>query len=462
LIDDREVLLDITSLGHGNDSTILKVKNTVLLEDRTEHGLDDNTWTWVGDERGLFMQLLGEEIDTQVSVLASGSGGGNSDDLARTTLKDQEIAKADVVAWNGDSVWGIGWLGGGTRTLGAWTSIFIIVTHLCFRETGRIYGLLRDADFFTNGVCWVTRSVGSLFSEVNSFSDRLVDGRRVNGLAGDTNFFAVCRLRTRRVDGSSADTNFFTVTWLELRGVYSSTTDSDFLTVAWLDTGSIFTFGDVNLSACVLSAFVMRSFDVNVVGSLVFSTTIGNFEVDMGRCLILLWLLGCGGRSSLVTDVDIFSAARTVVMFLFTADMNYLLSGLVSLVWWRWKVGRERGELTVPSDARWALGKLDLTLDVSLGGGFLLIVAPVRRWKNAEGDRDAGVKVQIDDLFWRELFSNAFRRAERKTRRGLLLLLKEGEGRERSVGSLLDSRVFQEDRKEGGVKRGIEVVKLWE
>jgi hypothetical protein len=48
------------------------------------------------------MQLLGEEIDTQVSVLAGGSRGGDSDDLARTTLKDQEITEADVVAWDGD------------------------------------------------------------------------------------------------------------------------------------------------------------------------------------------------------------------------------------------------------------------------------------------------------------------------------------------------------------------------
>jgi len=72
------------------------------------------------------MQLLGEEINTQVSVLASGSGGGNSDDLAGTTLKDQEIAEADVVAWDGDGVGSIGRLSGGgrgTRTFGAtWAS----------------------------------------------------------------------------------------------------------------------------------------------------------------------------------------------------------------------------------------------------------------------------------------------------------------------------------------------------
>jgi len=220
-----------------------------------------------------------------------------------------------------------------------------------------------------------------------------------------------------RVDGGTADSNLFSVGWLEAWRVYSNTTNSGILTIAGLNTGSIFTLGDVNVSTCVLSALIARSFDLNVVFGLVISTTIGNFDVDM--CLLLL--LGCSSRSSLVTDVDIFSAVRTEVMFLFTGDMDYLLSALESLVWWRRKVGRERRKLTVPSDARWALRKLDLTLDVGLRGG-LLLVAPVRRWENAEGDRDAGVKIQIDDLSGQELFSNAFRRAERKTRRGLLLL----------------------------------------
>ena len=30
--------------------SILEIENAVLLEDRAEHGLDDNTWAWVGDE----------------------------------------------------------------------------------------------------------------------------------------------------------------------------------------------------------------------------------------------------------------------------------------------------------------------------------------------------------------------------------------------------------------------------
>lgn len=194
LIDDREVLLDITGLGHGDDNAILEIKDSVLLEDRAEHGLDNNTWAWVGDERGLFMQLLGEEVDTQVSVLASGSGGGDTDNLARTTLEDQEIAETDVVSGDGDGVGGVGWFGGGraSRSLGAWASaIFIIVTHLAFGETRRIYGLGRDANFFTDRLCWVTRSVDGLFSEADLFSDCVAGGGRVNSGTANTNFFAV-------------------------------------------------------------------------------------------------------------------------------------------------------------------------------------------------------------------------------------------------------------------------------
>jgi hypothetical protein len=50
LIKYREGLLDITGLSHGNDSVILEIENTVLLEDGTQHGLNDDAWAWVGDE----------------------------------------------------------------------------------------------------------------------------------------------------------------------------------------------------------------------------------------------------------------------------------------------------------------------------------------------------------------------------------------------------------------------------
>jgi len=43
LVKDREALLDITSLGHGNDlAVVTDIQDTVLLEDGTEHVLDNN------------------------------------------------------------------------------------------------------------------------------------------------------------------------------------------------------------------------------------------------------------------------------------------------------------------------------------------------------------------------------------------------------------------------------------
>lgn len=86
----------------------MEIENSVLLEDGAEHGLDDDRWAWVGDERGLFVQLLGEEVDTQVSVLTGGRRGGDSDDLTWATLEDQEITNTDVVAWDGDGVGSVG------------------------------------------------------------------------------------------------------------------------------------------------------------------------------------------------------------------------------------------------------------------------------------------------------------------------------------------------------------------
>jgi hypothetical protein len=73
------------------------------------------------------MQLLGEEVNTQVSVLAGGGRGGDADDLARTALKHQEIAHADMVGRDGDGIGGVAgfgrgstrcWLGRTTTTYG--------------------------------------------------------------------------------------------------------------------------------------------------------------------------------------------------------------------------------------------------------------------------------------------------------------------------------------------------------
>lgn len=107
LVKDGKTLLDVTSLGHGNNTAVFTdVKNAVLLEDRAEHVLNNDRRGGVGDEGGLLVQLLGEEVNTEVAVLASLRRGGDADDLARAALEDQEIANADVVAGDGDGVGG--------------------------------------------------------------------------------------------------------------------------------------------------------------------------------------------------------------------------------------------------------------------------------------------------------------------------------------------------------------------
>jgi hypothetical protein len=121
LVEDGKALLDVARLGHGNDATILTdVEDTVLLEDRAEHVLDNDGRSRVGDEGGLLVELLGEQVDTEVAVLASLRGGGDTDHLAGAALENQEIADADVVARDGDGVgrshcagggWGSGWDG---------------------------------------------------------------------------------------------------------------------------------------------------------------------------------------------------------------------------------------------------------------------------------------------------------------------------------------------------------------
>lgn len=123
--------------SHGNNVAILHVQNSVLLEDWSQHSLDDNAWAWGRDERRLLMQLLGEEINTQVAVLASGSGGGDANDLARTALKDQEIAHADVVTWNRHSV---DWCRSYSISL-VWASSYFNVN---FTATERMLDLLSD------------------------------------------------------------------------------------------------------------------------------------------------------------------------------------------------------------------------------------------------------------------------------------------------------------------------------
>lgn len=104
LLGNRKASLDITVLGHSNNAAVLEIQDSVLLEDRAEHSLHDDTRGGVGDGRRLLVQGLGKEVNTKVAVLASSSRGRDSDDLTRSALEHQDVSHADVMARDGDSV----------------------------------------------------------------------------------------------------------------------------------------------------------------------------------------------------------------------------------------------------------------------------------------------------------------------------------------------------------------------
>lgn len=104
LVQDREAGLNLTGLRHASQGTVGDVEHTVLLQDGTQHSLDNDAGRGVGDEGGLLVELLGEQVNTKVAVLAGGSRGRDADDLARAALEDQDITIADVVARDGHGV----------------------------------------------------------------------------------------------------------------------------------------------------------------------------------------------------------------------------------------------------------------------------------------------------------------------------------------------------------------------
>ena len=70
------------------------------------------------------MQLLGEEVNTEEAVLASGWGGCDLDHLGSTSLKNHDITNAHMVGRDGDRVGNATWCGRhlGTGSLAAATA----------------------------------------------------------------------------------------------------------------------------------------------------------------------------------------------------------------------------------------------------------------------------------------------------------------------------------------------------
>lgn len=108
------------------------------------------------------MELLGEEIDTEVAVLTGLSGRGDADDLARTALKDEKIADADVV----------GWYGYGVRSSATLHQADAFANTLA--NAGRA-GLLSVNDYFL-ALMMVVMGVERMENTVGSFFEAMADG----------------------------------------------------------------------------------------------------------------------------------------------------------------------------------------------------------------------------------------------------------------------------------------------
>jgi len=64
--------------------------------------VEDNRWRWVGDNTWLFVESLGEDVNTEIPVLAGLRGSSDADDLTWAVLEDDQVTNADVVARDGE------------------------------------------------------------------------------------------------------------------------------------------------------------------------------------------------------------------------------------------------------------------------------------------------------------------------------------------------------------------------
>ena len=311
LINDREVLLDIASLGHGDDGTILHVKNAILLEDGAKHGLNNHAGGGVGDEAGLLMELLGEEVDAEVTVLAGGSGGRDADHLAGAVLENKDVSETNVVAGDGHGV-GANIAAGGNARLGASLldldramDILIVVTHL---------GCLGGS---------VNGSVNGLFDESLGVpvKGRARSGNVDGGLCYLERLLVAGGKRARRVDSSTVVVDGLLEGRAVRRGVNGGTGDGELLTEVGLGAGTVLALSNVDDR-------VLRAMRVIVVDA----------------------RLGVGGLRSVTLLTEVLLADTGTAVFTSDADLFFVDASLLA--------GREfdscveRRVVTFPSGVR--------------------------------------------------------------------------------------------------------------
>lgn len=368
LVNDGEAVLDVASLGHGNDQTVLEIEDAVLLEDGAEHGLDNDAGGRVADKGGLLVQLLGEQVNTEVAVLAGGGRGRDADDLARAALQHQEVTEADVVAGDGDGVGQVGLAavtGAGTTSRLVNVDIHVVVVLMA---TGVDNAVRELVDALAEGVVVTVLVVvthlgflvgGGVAGRLNSLvRDKL--GVDLGGGAGNTG-----------VNGEVVDVGG----GAGLVGGATWTVDS----YVELGTGvafAVLTFSDVNRAGEGLGGSGCSGVNLDVSVGVVGARG-GRTALFVGKVLVL----GTGTVVLLLlTIVDLFVAETVLLLRLLLREVD---------------VGSERRRvLTFPSG--FGFGKLDFDLLVSLDGSGLGLGVLVGRGEDAEGDGDAGFKVQID------------------------------------------------------------------
>lgn len=109
LVEDRQTLLDIAGLRHGDDAAILThVNDTVRQEHGPTHGLHHHGRRRVGDNARILPELASEEVHTQVPVLTGLARDRDPNDLSRVALQDQDITQTNKVSRDGDGVGRVG------------------------------------------------------------------------------------------------------------------------------------------------------------------------------------------------------------------------------------------------------------------------------------------------------------------------------------------------------------------
>jgi len=188
--DDGNTSLQLTGVSLEVKRNVLtSLDDLVLLEGWGQHGVENDRWRWVADNAILLDELVGEQVNAEISVLAGGGRGGDADNLGWSLLEDHQVTNTEKVAWNGEvcldgrsgglSWWGTegsNWLGFGNGDGLNWSVSILRLGIVALRNLG-LSGLdwveeLVDLLTVEFGVVVVTISVvGRHFGGLGRFWD---------------------------------------------------------------------------------------------------------------------------------------------------------------------------------------------------------------------------------------------------------------------------------------------------